>query len=488
MTSTIQQLSLLQSKTLKDALSQINDNAMGICFVVDESGCLTGIITDGDVRRALLNNIGIDEPVITAMNRNFFHLPVETDNAEILKYLSDEIKIIPLLDQSGRLVDYATFNKIRRIAVAAPLLSGNELAYVTDCIVSNWISSQGRYVRLFEQMFSEYHLGLPALAVSNGTVALHLALEALGIKKGDEVIVPDLTFAASINSIIYTGATPVLAEVDKITWNIDTGMLEALVTPNTKAIMVVHLYGLPCDMDAILAFANKHNLLIIEDCAEALGSLYNGNPVGIFGDASTFSFYGNKTITTGEGGMVIFKDAEKAGRAEVLRDHGMNKKRRYWHDEVGYNYRMTNIQAAIGVAQFERLHEFVGTKRKIAEAYNNCLGQTGFFVLPHQQEGYVNSHWLYTALVNEHAPFDRDEVIAYLNLQGVESRPVFYPLHEMDVYKGYTRGTYPNSQDISKRGISLPSSSSLSESDLQWVCNTLAAFCKKFELPIPVNV
>jgi perosamine synthetase len=256
----------------------------------------------------------------------------------------------------NQLVDYSTIYKLRSISIASPLLNGNELNYVTDCLKTNWISSQGKYVKEFERQFELYHENFNAVAVSNGTVALHLALEAIGIGENDEVLVPNLTFAASVNAIIYAKAIPVLVDISKETLNIDLNKIENLITKNTKAIMVVHLYGSPCDMNSIIEISKKYNLKIIEDCAEALGSYYYNRPVGVFGDVSTFSFYGNKTITTGEGGMVLFKDNEIAEKARVLRDHGMSKSKRYWHDFVGYNYRLTNIQAAIGVAQFERLN------------------------------------------------------------------------------------------------------------------------------------
>jgi len=375
-------LTLHENDNIKDALQALNKTGLGILFIIDNTNKLIGLLTDGDIRRALLTNIGLSDAIKLVMNKNFTSLPIETDNSKILETLSNSVKIIPLVDADNTLLDYASINKIRHISVASPLLNGNELAYVTDCIKTNWISSQGKYVKEFEKLFTEYHNGMRSLAVSNGTVALHLALEALKIKKGDEVLVADFTFAASVNSIIYTGATPVLVDIEPDTWNIDIHKAELLVTSNTKAIMPVHLYGHPCDMDSIIEFAKKHKLLIIEDCAEALGSFYKGKPVGVFGDAATFSFYGNKTITTGEGGMIIFKNEDVAERASMLRDHGMQKTRRYWHQEVGYNYRLTNIQAAIGVAQFERLGEFIAAKRRIAKTYSETLSKIPFFSDP----------------------------------------------------------------------------------------------------------
>lgn len=476
----IDKLLLDEQCSLKQALEMIDENAMGMVFVVNSERKALGLLSDGDIRRALLKGDNLEANVRLAMNTNFTSLPVDTDSETVINHISNKIKIIPLVDKNQRVVDYASIKKIHPISISSPVLSGNELAYVTDCLKTNWISSQGKYVRQFESMFSDIHLGYSALAVSNGTVALHLALEALHIGVGDEVIVPDLTFVASINAIIYTGATPVLVDIDPITLNIDTNKLDSLITNKTKAIMPVHLYGNPCDMDEIMRIANKHKLLVVEDCAESLGSYYKGKPLGTFGDVSTFSFYGNKTITTGEGGMVVFKNAEVAERAAMLRDHGMKKTKRYWHEEVGYNYRLTNIQAAIGVAQLERLSEFVAAKRHISHTYSNCLNDCNFFQLPYEAVNTVNSFWLYTVLVKENAPFKRDDVMEYLGQYGIETRPVFYPAHEMPPYEKF--GKKENliiSKKTSVAGFSLPSSVSLTNEELERVCEALKKFIDK---------
>jgi len=477
----LEQLTVLTTKTLKDALVIIDQNGMGTCFVVDNNQILVGILTDGDIRRALLNNVSINDSVLSVTKNTFFALPIETDNHTILKHITNEIKIIPLIDKNGILIDYASIQKIRHIAVASPFLSGNELAYVTDCINTNWISSQGKYVRDFEELFVKYHNGRKSLAVSNGTVALHLALEALNIGTGDEVLVPDLTFAASVNAIVYTGATPVLVDVDPITWNIDVAQAAKLITKKTIAILPVHLYGLPCDMESIQKLASAHNLFIVEDCAEALGSFIDGQPVGTFGDVATFSFYGNKTITTGEGGMIVFKDSAVAERAAMLRDHGMQKTRRYWHQEIGYNYRLTNLQAAIGVAQFERLDDFVSAKIKTAHFYNDLFSSTGYFEIPVINKKIINSYWLYTCMVRVDAPFTRDELIDFLGQKGVETRPVFFPMHIMPPYTGFTKVPLPVSASLSERGMSFPSSVSLTDLELTHIRDMVKSFMTKFK-------
>ncbi|CAM9913568.1 unnamed protein product, partial [Chrysoparadoxa australica] len=308
------------------------------------------------------------------------------------------------------------------IPIMKPSLSGNELEYVTDCVKSEWISSQGKYVTKFEQLTSEYINADYVLAVSNGTVALHLALVSFGIGKGDEVIVPDMTFAASVNAVLHANATPVLVDVDRSTFNISVEAIRAAITKNTKAIMPVHLYGNPCDMDEINKIAKEHNLIVIEDAAEAFGSIYKGEKVGALSDASIFSFYGNKTITTGEGGILVFKDKDVYEKAAVLRDHGMQKDNRYWHNYVGYNYRMTNLQAAIGVAQMERIEQIIEGKIKIANQYKKGLSNIEEISIPVvDSENSVNTYWLFTFLLDN--KIERADFIEYLRIKNIETRP-----------------------------------------------------------------
>jgi perosamine synthetase len=459
----IQDLIVRQSISIREALLVIDANAQGIVFVVDDASRLVGVMTDGDIRRSLLRGTSLDEQVHVAMQRRFTARPVGTASPELLSLLSENIRHIPLVNAGNVPVDYACMHRLHQIPIMEPSLSGNELEYVTECIKTNWISSQGAFVRKFEAVFGTY-CGVPnALAVSNGTVALHLGLAALGIGPGDEVIVPDLTFAASINAVIYTGATPVIVDVDHATWTLDPAQLEAKVTGRTKAIMPVHLYGHPCHMQEIMAVARRHGLFVIEDCAEAIGSTYDGQIVGSFGDVAAFSFFGNKTITTGEGGMVLCRDKAMHDRAKRLRDHGMSPAKRYWHDEVGFNYRMTNIQGAIGVAQMERVQDFIGIKQDLAARYGACLSNYAGITLPPREPWASNTFWLYTIIVEPGHGVTRDDLMAKLLLNGVETRPVFYPLHEMPPYAGYAPGDYPVATHLSRNGMSLPSSVTLSK-------------------------
>jgi perosamine synthetase len=478
---TLTDLIVRQSASIRQALECIDDNAQGICFVTDPDGQLVGVATDGDIRRGLLSGSELDDTISTVMQTDFVSLPVSAEEETTQSRLSSRIRVIPLVDDDGRPVDYASRSKHRRIPIMEPNLGGNELAYVTECVETNWISSQGRFVEEFEDAVAAYTDAPYALAVSNGTVALHLALETFGIGEGDEVIVPDLTFAASVNAILHAGATPVLVDVDEASWGLDPEVVVDAVTERTRAIMPVHLYGQPCDMDALTEIAWSHDLLVIEDAAEAIGSTYRGRKVGSIGDAGCFSFFGNKTITTGEGGMVLFQERDAYERAAQLRDHGMSLSRRYWHEQVGFNYRMTNLQAAIGKAQMERIDTIVGRKMEIAELYARQLCDVNVLTLPTEFDDRTNTHWLFTALLSEDASVDRDPLITKLKQNGIDFRPVFYPLHEMPIYEDYGHGSLQRATRIGHRGISFPSSVTLSDDTILEISQTFRSVLRTTE-------
>lgn len=358
------------------------------------------------------------------------------------------------------------------IPVYQPELSGNEKKYVNECLDTNWISAKGRFVKDFEKGIAEY-LGVNhAVSVSNGTVALHLALMTLGIGKGDEVILPSLTYVASANAVTYTGATPVFADSLYESWQIDPADVERKITDKTKAIMVVHLYGQPCDMDAIMKIAKDHNLYVIEDCAEAFGSKYKGKCVGGFGDISAFSFYGNKTITTGEGGMVVTNDKELAERAAHIKDQGMSLEREYWHDIIGYNYRMTNICAAIGLAQLEQADDFIARKIQVADWYKTYLKDTPVECPPEVQDT-KNTYWMFSVLLPK--ADQRDALRAALKEAGVETRPLFHPIHWMPMYE-QRELSLKVAEDLGMRGINLPSWPGLTEEQVKYICGIIRDF------------
>lgn len=356
--------------------------------------------------------------------------------------------------------------------VYQPSLGNKEKENVLECLNSTWISSKGKFITQFENAFSDY-IGIKhSAAVCNGTVAIHVALLALGIGEGDEVIVPSFTYIASVNAIQYTGAKPIFAESDLTTWQIDPNKTEEIITPKTKAIMVVHLYGQPCEMDSIKKIAAKHKLFIIEDCAEAFGSLYNGKHVGTIGEIATFSFFGNKTITTGEGGMVVTNDPSLIEKVIHLKGQGLAKNREYYHDIIGYNYRMTNICAAIGAAQLERANELIEKKIQIAKWYEEKLKNTP--VVFHSEVGDVrHSFWMVSILFKDSV--EREKVREHLKQNGIETRPTFHPVHLMPMYskKGLS---LPVAEKLGNRGINLPSYPDLKETDVEFICNKIKEF------------
>jgi perosamine synthetase len=360
------------------------------------------------------------------------------------------------------------------IPVFAPWLPESSRRYVLDCVDTGWISSLGEYVPRFEQEFARFCEAGHAVATSNGTVALHLALVVLGIGPGDEVLVPDLTFIATANAVRYTGATAVLVDVDRRTWGLDAADARRKITSRTRAIIPVHVYGQPVDLDPLLDLAREHGIDVVEDAAEAHGARYGGRRVGALGRIGAFSFYGNKIFTTGEGGALVTDDADLAVRAAFLRDHAMDPHRRYFHTEVGFNYRMTNIQAALGCSQLEHADEIMSRRREIARAYG--AGLAGIRGLAEQGPppggpGGENVCWMYSVLVEPEFGLSRDAVSAGLRQRGIDSRPFFVPLHEMPPYR--SDEAFPVATALSRQGINLPSGTGLTAAEIAQVCAAL---------------
>ena len=359
-----------------------------------------------------------------------------------------------------------------RIPVYEPALLGNEKKYVLNCLKTNWISSKGEYIKKFEDSFSEKIKIKYSSSVSNGTVALHLCMLALGIGPDDEVLVPTLTYIASVNSIKYVGATPIFIDSDSQSWQLDAQDLKKKITKKTKAILVVHLYGHPAEMDLIIKIASENNLYVIEDCAEAFGTYYKGKHVGTFGDMATFSFFGNKTITTGEGGMVVTNDKTLFNRTQRFKGQGLAEHRQYWHDLVGYNYRMTNICAAIGLAQLEQSEVILKRKREVYLQYIKYLKGTPV-VLFGEYGDVINSFWMINILIDDESK--RDPLRDYLLQHGIETRPVFYPVHTMPIYSDkYIRN--PEAEKIASKGVTLPSYPNLKEEQIKEVCELINKF------------
>ena len=359
------------------------------------------------------------------------------------------------------------------IPVNEPLLNGNEKKYLCECIDTGWISSEGPFVKEFEQKMSAGVNRKYGIAVSNGTAALQVAVQALGIGDGDEVIMPTFTIISCAMAVTKAGAVPVLVDSDLYTWNMNIEEIEAKITPKTKAIMIVHLYGLPIEVDKVLALAKKYNLKVIEDAAEMHGQTYNGRPCGSFGDISTFSFYPNKHITTGEGGMVITDDEELAERCRMLRNLCFRKDVRYIHDEISDNYRFTNLQAAVGLAQLERLDEFVEKKRRMGKYYTEKLRDIDGLILPVEKTDYAdNIYWVYGIVLDKNIYIDNKMMQKFLAEEGIGSRTFFWCMHEQPAYQKqglFAIETYPNAEYLARKGFYIPSGLALTEKQMDQV-------------------
>ncbi len=357
------------------------------------------------------------------------------------------------------------------IPIYKPYLKNREKEYVNQCLDSTWISSKGEFIAEFEKHFGNFIVSPHVTAVCNGTVAIHLALVALGIKPGDEIIVPTFTYVASVNTILQAGGVPVFVDSLESTLQMDPDDVIRKISPRTKAVMAVHLYGLPCDMEKLVKICNDHNLFLIEDCAEAFGSFYNQQHVGTFGDISTFSFFGNKTITTGEGGMVVAKSKELIEKAFHLKNQGVSKDREYWHDHIAFNYRMTNICAAIGLAQIEQAETILEKKRKIAAGYHEQL--KGLPLRTHDEVPNTrHSYWMCSVILD--SPEYRQPLRDFLKNKGIETRPFFHPSHTLPIHRQDT--SFPVAENMSSRGINLPSYPDLSEENVTYITDNIKLY------------
>jgi perosamine synthetase len=365
------------------------------------------------------------------------------------------------------------------IPVNEPLLDGDELRLLRECIETGWISSEGPFVSRFEEQFASRVGRRHGVAVANGTAALEIAVAALDLGPGDEVIMPTFTIISCAGAVVRAGAVPVLVDADPVTWNMRADDVQARITPRTRAIMAVHIYGLPVDMDPLLEVAQRHGLAVIEDAAEMHGQLYKGRPCGSFGDVSTFSFYPNKHITTGEGGMVVTDRADIAEAARSLRNLCFQAKQRFVHERLGWNYRMTNLQAALGLAQLSRLDSFVERKRRMGARYTAALQPlAGRVQLPLASTAYAESiYWVYGLVLSDEVPFDAAEAMGRLARRGIGCRPFFWPMHEQPVLRrmGLFEGErYPVAERLGRRGFYVPSGLALREEQIQRVVEGLA--------------
>jgi len=378
--------------------------------------------------------------------------------------------VVPTFTSDGRLADVAVSRDGNFIQIAQPDLSHAEFRAVLDAFLSTWISSKGAYIEAFEREFAAFAGMKHGVATSNGTVALHLALLALGICRGDEVIVPDLTFAATINAVLYCGATPVIVDVDPLTWAMSLKDVAAACTPRTRAVIPVHLYGRPAEIEPIAQFAKSRGIFVVEDCAEAHGAEYAGRRVGSFSDISCFSFYANKIVTTGEGGMCLTDSPSLAATLQELRSHGMVPDRGYWHNRIGYNYRMTNLQAAVGVAQLRRIDRMLLRNHNLERLYRERLGAVGGVTFPPDLPRHCRSVvWLVCARVPAAA---RDRLIETARARDIEIRPFFHRLSDMPPYREFARPC-PHSAELARSGINLPTSAAVDSDTVERVAQVV---------------
>lgn len=369
--------------------------------------------------------------------------------------------------------------KHRWIPVCKPTLAGNELRYVQECVKSGWISSIGENIPKFEKMFAEAVGAKYAVTTTSGTTALHLALHTLGIGSGDEVIIPTFTMIATANAVKYTGAKNILVDAEPRTWNIDPDKIEEKITERTKAIIPVHIYGHPVDMDKIMEIAQKYNLWVVEDAAEAHGATYKGKKIGSIGDVACFSFYANKIITTGEGGVIVTDNEEIYEKLKIIRSQAFSKERHFWHKYVGFNYRMTNMQAAIGVAQMEKFDELVRMRIENAKLYNSLLKDVKGLVLPPETPNVKNVYWMYSIKLTPEFGISRNELREKLAERGVETRAFFIPMHIQPIYREEFLGQrYSVSEELCENGLYLPSSSDLAEDEIKYICNIIYEISK----------
>ena len=361
------------------------------------------------------------------------------------------------------------------IPVNEPLLGGNEAKYLKECVDSGWISSEGPFVERFENGIAEITGRKHAIAVSNGTAAIDVAIECLGITAGDEVIVPSFTIISCLQQIVRVGAIPVVIDSDLSTWNMDVSKIEVKITEKTKAIMAVHIYGLPVDMSPLLEIAKRYSLKVIEDAAEMIGQTYYGKPCGGFGDVSTFSFYPNKHITTGEGGMVLTDNDDLADRCRSLRNLCFTSENRFVHERMGWNFRMTNLQAAVGVAQLEQLSNFVVKKRLIGDTYSSLLSKINGIQLPLRKTDYAkNIYWVFGLLIDEKHDLDAKSAMAALKAKGIGTRPFFFPMHKQPVFQNlglFVNEVHPNSELMYSKGFYIPSGLALDNDQMVTVAS-----------------
>lgn len=491
MNESLDTISVRPEAAIRDAMLAIDRGSVEIALVVDHDRRLLGTVSDGDIRRALLKGARLDDAVSSFMTRSPQVVSADVSRGAVLELMrARSLSQIPVVDADGRVTGLHVMQEML-VPLAVPFLGENAHRYVRECLDTNFVSSVGPFVDRFEREFGTFVGSEHAVACASGTAAIHVALQLLGAGPGDEVAVSTFTFIASANAVTYTGATPLLVDSEPRTWNMDTQRLRDEIERRAKAgerlpavIEVVHLLGHPAEMEPLLDVRERFGIPIVEDAAEALGATYVDGPlagrqVGTLGDIGCFSFNGNKIVTTGGGGMLVTNEAKLSTRARHLTTQAKLPGRGYLHDEIGYNYRLTNIAAALGVAQLEQLDRFLEAKRARARRYRE--GLEGAPCTPPPHEPWANpSFWLYTVLLTDDAP-PRDRVLDDLNAAGVQARPIWAPVHQQGPYVDAPRLGGAVADRLYERGISLPSSVDLSKDDQDWVVLCMRSALRRVE-------
>lgn len=449
---------LVNNITVESALGAMERNSNGILFIVNDFRQILGSLSDGDCRRHFLNGGSKDDFIVNVMNTKVTFLHEKAPVSDKIQ-LASNFGAVPLVNDDNTVTDVFVTKLSKAIQVSNPNLEGNETKYLLQCVESGWISSGGKFVRDFENELQRYLGGLHCVSVSNGTVALQLALTALGIGEGDEVLVPDLTFGATINAVLAVGALPKIVAVEDENWNLDTNTLREAISVNTKAIIVVDLYGVRCDIVNIYQELQDKGIKIIVDAAESM-ALYLSEEHDCIADAYTLSFFANKIITTGEGGAILFKSDIVKNRALIQRDHGMSKERRYFHVDIGFNYRLTNMQAAVGLAQMERIEDIILKRKSICANYYNELKDIP--QIRFQESVLRASPWLFTFSIEN---IDIDNLQKLMAANGIDTRRIFIPLSKMPVFSMFALSNCSNSEKIYNSSISLPTYPDLSKEE-----------------------
>jgi len=481
----IDSIILNKDNTNMEAMERIDKTGLRMVLIVDENKKLLGIVTDGDIRRSilagkedatLLEDIMIREPITSLEG---------TPATELLeKMLENDIYGIPILDKEGIVKDIVFLSELKSIPLSSPDITHKEVEIINQVLATPFLSI-GPKIKEFEKKLADYIGVKYAIAVNSGTSGLHLCIRALDIKDGDEIITTPFSFISSANCALFERAKPVFADIDEKTLNIDVSKIEEKITSKTKAILVVHVFGQPCDMDKIMEIAKKNNLFLIEDACEAIGSEYKGKKVGSFGDMAVFSFYPNKPITTSEGGMVLTNNENLAKLCQSMRNQGRDEDdSELCHKRLGYNYRMLELSAALGVVQMERVSEILDKRQKVAELYNQKLRGIEGIKIPYINLDVKLSWFVYVIQLdqNKFSKQDRDRIMKELKAKGINCRIYFPPIHLQPLYKemfGYKEGDFPVTEKVADLTIALPFYNNLSEKQINYVCENFKEIIKE---------